>query len=117
MPATKTFLGRALAPTNHPATVNRQLVCPYLSSVTDHMTRCCPCSAAVKKALGVDPDRDWEECNMIINAQFYGTPWTTPTLCVLCLSPSGFVTVLYCANGVLSCIGCFADLAVHSNAC
>lgn len=30
------------------------------------------CSAAVKKALGVDEEADWQECNMGINAAFYG---------------------------------------------
>jgi hypothetical protein len=30
------------------------------------------CSAAVKKALGVDEDAEWQECNMLINAAFYG---------------------------------------------
>lgn len=32
----------------------------------------CLCSAAVKKALGVDEDAEWQECNMFINAAFYG---------------------------------------------
>lgn len=31
-----------------------------------------PCSAAVKKALGVDADAEWQECNMVINSMFYG---------------------------------------------
>jgi hypothetical protein len=26
----------------------------------------------VKKALGVDQDAEWQECNMGVNAQFYG---------------------------------------------
>ncbi|WIA37630.1 hypothetical protein OEZ86_014531 [Tetradesmus obliquus] len=29
-------------------------------------------SAAVKKALGVDQEQQWQECNMLVNAQFYG---------------------------------------------
>jgi carboxypeptidase C (cathepsin A) len=29
-------------------------------------------SAAVKKALGVDEDAEWQECNMYVNAAFYG---------------------------------------------
>jgi hypothetical protein len=37
---------------------------------------CCPsvcsCSAAVKKALGVDENAQWQECNMLVNANFYG---------------------------------------------
>jgi hypothetical protein len=29
-------------------------------------------SAAVKKALGVKEEQQWQECNMLVNAQFYG---------------------------------------------
>lgn len=40
---------------------------------------CVACSAAVKKALGVDEEAEWEECNMLINAAFYGErPWFHP---------------------------------------
>jgi hypothetical protein len=28
-------------------------------------------SAAVKKALGVKEEQQWQECNMLVNAQFY----------------------------------------------
>lgn len=29
-------------------------------------------SAAVRKALGINDNTHWQECNMLVNAQFYG---------------------------------------------
>jgi hypothetical protein len=41
---------------------------PTVTAVTHLPTH----SAAVKKALGVDEEAEWQECNMLINAAFYG---------------------------------------------
>jgi hypothetical protein len=49
-------------------------------------------SAAVKKALGVKEEQDWQECNMLVNAQFYGA------LLMLChLKMAGVCLVLECS--------------------
>jgi hypothetical protein len=39
-------------------------------------------SAAVKKALGVKEETEWQECNMLVNANFYGE---TQCSCCSCL--------------------------------